>query len=434
MSTAKSPPMRRRFDFAQFKTLDDQAGTFEGYMSVFGVEDSGGDIVEPGAFTKTLNELKAKQQERQRQGLPSGRYILPIFWNHDPDQCIGGLLDASEDERGVYVKGELDPNVEQARNAYSGLKAGYIPGMSFGYFTIRATYDRQGVRHLKEVSCFESTITPVPMSDLALVTEIKTDGTHDNGGTTPQKGTNMATKQPPVPVKRPNGLPQQKAQDFSTTFAGLMQGDTLQREWAKAFDAFVRSVWNTLIDAKYPPYVADGDTPPDPQEVVQTTIDQFSAAVSDLAKRSIDAGFYPQLDDDCDSFADPDDDDDEKEYMARNLSGAEHKAGRSMSAANHKEFGTGLTQVKDAMGQLAKAHKALSTLHDKLNPTADPKASGASDDDTSGSDTTSAGGKSLQLGAGRQANGHTGDTTPSGDDNDLSKRIQAQLAALKRGA
>lgn len=431
MSTAKSPPVRRRFDFAQFKTLDDQAGTFEGYMSVFGLEDDGGDICEPGCFTKTLAELKKKQEERLRKGLPSGRYLLPIFWNHDPDQCIGGLLDASEDEQGVYVKGELDPNVEQARNAYSGLKAGYIPGMSFGYFAIRATYDRQGVRHLKEVSCFEATITPIPMQDQALVTEIKTDGTLDNGGAAPQKGKNMATMQAPVQqTKRPDGLPQHKAQDFSTTFAGLMQGDTLQREWAKAFDAFVRSIWNTLIDAKYPPYMADGETPPDPQEVVQTTIDQFSAAVSDLAKRSLDAGFYPQMDDDCDSFADPDDDDD-ADYMSRNLTGAEYKVGKPMSTANHKELTTSVDTLYEGLGVIMKAHKSLKAFAGKMNPTADPKASGASDDDTSGSDTTSAGGKSIQLGAGRQANGHAGDTTPSDADNELSKRIQAAMAAYR---
>ena len=36
--------------------LDEEQGIFEGYASVFGNLDSGGDIVDPGAFARTLEE------------------------------------------------------------------------------------------------------------------------------------------------------------------------------------------------------------------------------------------------------------------------------------------------------------------------------------------------------------------------------------------
>lgn len=40
--------------------VDEEQGIFEGYASVFGVLDSDGDIVDRGAFTKTIAEGMAK--------------------------------------------------------------------------------------------------------------------------------------------------------------------------------------------------------------------------------------------------------------------------------------------------------------------------------------------------------------------------------------
>jgi hypothetical protein len=38
----------------EIKEINDQDGTFEGYGSVFGNIDADGDILEPGAFSKSL--------------------------------------------------------------------------------------------------------------------------------------------------------------------------------------------------------------------------------------------------------------------------------------------------------------------------------------------------------------------------------------------
>ena len=47
---AKTPPVRSSFPFREFKALDEQHGTFSGYLAVFNTEDQNGDIIEPGAF------------------------------------------------------------------------------------------------------------------------------------------------------------------------------------------------------------------------------------------------------------------------------------------------------------------------------------------------------------------------------------------------
>jgi Escherichia/Staphylococcus phage prohead protease len=147
------------------------SGTFEGYLAVFGTEDmvwanpaTNGDIIEPGAFTKTLADAKARRLAK------GGRYLWPIFWAHDDKDPIGGFTDAAEDTYGLFVRGELDLDIDQGKRAYSGLKKGYCDGMSIGFFTIRATYDGQGRRHLKELSVFEGSLTAIPMHPDALAT------------------------------------------------------------------------------------------------------------------------------------------------------------------------------------------------------------------------------------------------------------------------
>ena len=48
---------------AEFKFADGgEAGTFEGYASVYGNKDSHGDVVEPGAFKDSLAERTAQKR------------------------------------------------------------------------------------------------------------------------------------------------------------------------------------------------------------------------------------------------------------------------------------------------------------------------------------------------------------------------------------
>ena len=118
------------------KSLDEESGTFEGYASVFGNVDLGGDVVVPGAFKRTLSH--------------SGGAI-PILWHHDPETPVGIGLSASEDEHGLKVRGQLDTNTQKGREMLSGLKMGYIGAMSIGYETVDKEM-KDGVRYLKEIA------------------------------------------------------------------------------------------------------------------------------------------------------------------------------------------------------------------------------------------------------------------------------------------
>lgn len=142
----------------EIKREPDEDGIFEGYASVFGVVDQGMDVVERGAFAKSLG---------------SGRKVK-MLWQHDSAQVIGIWDEIREDERGLYVKGRLLKEVQKGREAMALLKVGAIDSMSIGYRTIEAVPEANGrVRKLTEVDLFEISLVTFPMLPDAKITSVK---------------------------------------------------------------------------------------------------------------------------------------------------------------------------------------------------------------------------------------------------------------------
>lgn len=123
----------------------------EGYASLFGARDQGGDIVRPGAYKASLAALKA-----------AGRRVK-MLWQHDPGEPIGIWDEVKEDARGLWVKGRLLTDVARGREAAALLAAGAIDGLSIGYRTVKAERDAQGRRLLQEVELWEVSLVTFPM-------------------------------------------------------------------------------------------------------------------------------------------------------------------------------------------------------------------------------------------------------------------------------
>lgn len=123
----------------------------EGYASLFGKRDQGGDVVQAGAYAKSLAGLKA-----------AGRSVK-MLWQHDPSAPIGVWDEVREDATGLYVKGRILTEVERGREAAALLAAGAIDGLSIGYRTLRAERDGKGQRHLVELELWEVSLVTFPM-------------------------------------------------------------------------------------------------------------------------------------------------------------------------------------------------------------------------------------------------------------------------------
>ena len=139
----------------------------EGYASVFGRRDQGGDVVCPGAYAVSLKALAA-----------AGRRVK-MLWQHDPARPIGVWQEVREDATGLYVKGRILDEVAQGREAAALLAAGAIDGLSIGYRTLRAERDGKGTRLLSELELWEVSLVTFPMLPEARVTAKGDDPGHE---------------------------------------------------------------------------------------------------------------------------------------------------------------------------------------------------------------------------------------------------------------
>jgi uncharacterized protein len=141
----------------QVKSLD-EAGKFSGLASVYGNVDLGGDVVEPGAFTKSIVDRGGE---------------VPLLFHHDTSQPIG-VVKLQDTSAGLMVEGQLVLATVKGAESYALLKARALRGLSIGYSHVKSVMVA-GVRRLREVKLHEVSLVSVPMNELALVTAVKAD-------------------------------------------------------------------------------------------------------------------------------------------------------------------------------------------------------------------------------------------------------------------
>jgi uncharacterized protein len=121
---------RKFIDLKSLKMSDEDPGSIEGYRSVFGEIDDGGDIVVKGAFADCLDE-----------------YLSSGFSAHSHDwkftEAVGYPVEAKEDDYGWFVKSvfHTTQTAQDARTiASERKKAGKKVGFSFGYIPVEFDY------------------------------------------------------------------------------------------------------------------------------------------------------------------------------------------------------------------------------------------------------------------------------------------------------
>lgn len=159
---------------AKFLPLDlkgvDTDGSFEGYASLFGMEDLGRDVIAQGAFRESL-------QQRGTSG-------VKLLFQHDANQPIGVWTGLREDKRGLYAEGRLMPDVARAREVASLMRAGALDGLSIGFRALKARRDpHTGIRRIEKVDLWEISVVTFPMLPGARVTRVKSRLPRDNGAT-----------------------------------------------------------------------------------------------------------------------------------------------------------------------------------------------------------------------------------------------------------
>lgn len=169
-------PMNIKFMTFSFKAAsvkadtDPNFGVIEGYASTFGNVDLGLDIVDKGAFKKTLRDNGGK---------------VAILADHNPTEQIGWNEKGEEDDTGLFVVGKLNLVVQKAKERYALAKQafdiGAPAGLSIGYTTIKGEPDTENprIRRLKELKLWEYSLVTFPMNTSAMLTAAKSMGALD---------------------------------------------------------------------------------------------------------------------------------------------------------------------------------------------------------------------------------------------------------------
>lgn len=152
---------------SEIKAYDDEEedkeyGSFEGYGSVFGNRDLGNDVIEKGAFSKSLKRKKP--------------HMVKLLYQHKSDMPIGVFDEIKEDDHGLYIKGRLALKTQAGAEAYELLKMGALDGLSIGFRVNpeQVSYDKRSRRrYIKEVDLMEVSLVTFPMNPKATVRSVK---------------------------------------------------------------------------------------------------------------------------------------------------------------------------------------------------------------------------------------------------------------------
>jgi hypothetical protein len=166
MKSAVGEHRSMSFKTKQFEIKEDSDSEFkfDAYGAVFGNKDRGGDILEKGAFKRTIDHN-------------DGRFPLVADHELKLDSRLG-VAYAEEDEHGVHVKGHINTDTQMGREVASHIrhaeKHDLSLGMSFGYEVVKDKYDKEkDARRLKEIKNHEFTVTQIPMNEEARVMGVK---------------------------------------------------------------------------------------------------------------------------------------------------------------------------------------------------------------------------------------------------------------------
>ena len=141
----------------------DEKGIVVFHSSVFNIPDRVKDIVDPGAYSKTITENFNEIQH---------------YKNHDSTLMPGVLSELTEDSTGLLSKSQLMLKTQLGLETFEQYKAmaaaGKSMGHSIGYVPVREQKSEDGFNHLKEIFLYEvSSLTKRAAHPDALTQDIK---------------------------------------------------------------------------------------------------------------------------------------------------------------------------------------------------------------------------------------------------------------------
>ncbi len=131
-----------------------------GWAAIFGNIDSYGDIIQPGAFTKTLQERKGR---------------IAFCYQHELDEPVGKILLLEERDKGLWIEVMISAAEEDIQTK---IREGILQEMSIGYCTLKSNQgieNEQPINYLTEIKLYEVSLVTIAANPLATIEELKSE-------------------------------------------------------------------------------------------------------------------------------------------------------------------------------------------------------------------------------------------------------------------
>lgn len=160
-----SVKLRNFLRFAM-KASNDAERTFSGLASTW-EQDLGRDVIERGAYAKTLNDWKASKNK-----------IIPLINQHryyDVRDVVGKMIDAEETADGLLATFQVVEGAD-GDGILNRIKGGFINSLSIGYEAVQWSSEKpegapewDAIRRITEVKLYEVSLVVWPMNENALI-------------------------------------------------------------------------------------------------------------------------------------------------------------------------------------------------------------------------------------------------------------------------
>ena len=126
----------------EVKDVDAKQGIVSGYFSAFGMVDSDGDIMMPGAFKRSIQDWG-----------PDAKGRIKHLLNHDPSKPLGKIMELKEDNYGLFYRSQVGKH-QLGQDFVKMVESGLISEHSIGFRTLREQKN-DSANEIHEVMLFE---------------------------------------------------------------------------------------------------------------------------------------------------------------------------------------------------------------------------------------------------------------------------------------
>ena len=152
----------------EVKDVDAKEGIVSGYFSAFGMVDSDGDIMMPGAFKRSIADWG-----------PEGKGRIKHLLNHDPSKPLGKVTELMEDSYGLKYVSKVGTH-SLGKDFIKMVDSGLIAEHSIGFKTLREQKSGDA-NQIHEVMLFEgSSLTAWGANENTPLIGMKNMGTIEN--------------------------------------------------------------------------------------------------------------------------------------------------------------------------------------------------------------------------------------------------------------